>query len=366
MGRFQENSWSRKGFTLIELLVVIAIIAILIALLVPAVQKVREASARTQCANNIKQVGLAAQTHHDTYQKFPAALEIAKPPANGTRDSASTYRTPAFGPNWAVYLLPYLEQSSLFLKAEPGKYMATAGVDKTWRAVVGTRIPSFLCPSDSNNSIDFSINNPNNLGPWARGNYAASAGGSWFTWTQKGGSSLDLDSRSATRAGGAFGINWGATLKQISSADGTSSTILINEVRAGLNVKDRRGVWAMGVGGSSVTCAIGAAGGGDCKQPNDNDEYSDDTENCNEARAAANAGNNGLGKLRFGCSNDNLPNNWPNWQANARSLHPGGVHCCFADGSVRFIYNNIANNIWIAVNSRDDGVVLPNSFGIFN
>jgi len=245
------------------------------------------------------------------------------------------------------------------VKADANKYLSSNGVDKTWRTVVGTRIPTMLCPSDANNNVDFSINNPNNVGPWARGNYAASAGGGWFNMAVKGESSESNGGKAGKPCGGVFGINWGASLKQIT--DGTASTIMINEVRAGLNSKDRRGVWAMGVSGSSVTSAIGL---GDCLQPNDNLDYSDDIENCNDARQAQGTNFN-WGTNRMGCSNDNQPNNWPNWQANARSMHAGGVNACFADGSVRFIFNSVPSNLWIAVNSRDDAVVLPNYYGFF-
>src|SRR5262249_5826800 len=136
--------------------------------------------------------------------------------------------------------------------------------------------------------------------------------------------------------GGPMGINWGATLTQISQTDGTAATIMFNEVRVGLNEKDRRGVWAMGLAGSSITAANPT---GDATVPNDMNEYSDDIEDCNQVRQAMGVGNSGLGKLRMGCSNDNLPNNWPNWQAQARSSHINGVNACFCDGSVHFITN---------------------------
>src|SRR5262245_25739991 len=102
----------RVGFTLIELLVVIAIIAILIGLLLPAVQKVREAAARMQCQNNLKQLGIAAHTYNDAKGKFPPAVQMSYAQW-GNWDLDSTATQP-FGPNWAIFILPYIEQDNLF------------------------------------------------------------------------------------------------------------------------------------------------------------------------------------------------------------------------------------------------------------
>src|SRR5687768_16191653 len=98
--------WKRSGFTLIELLVVIAIIAILIALLVPAVQKVRDAAARTQCQNNLKQQGLALHAYHDANRRLPPGAAADQPPFGTLAGS--------WGSSWRVYALPYIEQDNLF------------------------------------------------------------------------------------------------------------------------------------------------------------------------------------------------------------------------------------------------------------
>jgi prepilin-type N-terminal cleavage/methylation domain-containing protein/prepilin-type processing-associated H-X9-DG protein len=342
-----------RGFTLIELLVVIAMIAILIGLLLPAIQKVREAAARIKCRNNLKQLGLAAHNYHDANNKFPPAVQIADPPPNGSHYIVSAnYRTPGFGPNWAVFLLPYLEQAPLFATINPSSYLATNGTDQSWRNVRSAKIPILLCPSDSGADVPFALNG----GDWARGNYAANAGNGYFKWTLNGASSSTTFGPADNRVGGVFGINWGATLLGI--PDGTSNTILFNEVRIGLTDSDRRGVWAMGLGASSVTAAMAF---GDSTGPNDSNEFSDDIEDCSAVRTALGVGNTGLGRLQMGCA-ANPPLDFPNIQGQARSRHTGGVNTCLADGSVRFVPNTIPQTVWGYLNSRDDDQVFNLDF----
>ena len=115
--RFKNgSSRPRRGFTLVELLVVIAIIAVLIALLVPAVQKVREAASRTQCTNNIKQIGLAVHAYHDVYNKLPnmqnwySTNPLSLP---SSWIAGSTSADGAMG-TWLVHLLPYVEQTAVY------------------------------------------------------------------------------------------------------------------------------------------------------------------------------------------------------------------------------------------------------------
>src|SRR5437762_5427140 len=155
-------SLRRRGFTLIELLVVIAIIAILIGLLVPAVQKVRAAAARAQCSNNLKQIGLAMHMHQDNYKKLPM----------GWVTSLDGTIAPSPGWSWAVLILPYLEQGPLYnqistLFGNPRIANAAAAANPpnnnpvsagTNGAIIQTSIPIYICPSDAGGPLNTNFN----------------------------------------------------------------------------------------------------------------------------------------------------------------------------------------------------------------
>jgi prepilin-type N-terminal cleavage/methylation domain-containing protein/prepilin-type processing-associated H-X9-DG protein len=134
-----RNNPVRRGFTLIELLVVIAILGMLIALLLPAVQKVREAAARAQCMNNLKQIGLALHNYHDVYKHFPPGYLDRNTDPNSTPDND---QGPGWG--WASFLLPFLEQQNLFKQIN---FNQTVGTGSNV-AICQQQLAIFQCPSD--------------------------------------------------------------------------------------------------------------------------------------------------------------------------------------------------------------------------
>jgi prepilin-type N-terminal cleavage/methylation domain-containing protein/prepilin-type processing-associated H-X9-DG protein len=211
----------RQGFTLIELLVVIAIIAALLGLLMPAVQKVREAAARLQCKNNLKQIGLALHHYHDAEQSFPSGYVAFASYSDGATDTA-----PGWG--WAALVLPYLEQDALYRQINFKQSVAVSPAAQV-------SVKMYLCPSDPTPPGAFAV--PDAFGNpvvWAAPcSYAACVGG-------------DESETDGPSGLGIFYRNSRTRFTDIS--DGTSNTILVGE-RAWCNAN---GIWAGAVPGGVI------------------------------------------------------------------------------------------------------------------
>jgi prepilin-type N-terminal cleavage/methylation domain-containing protein/prepilin-type processing-associated H-X9-DG protein len=205
-----------KAFTLIELLVVIAIIAILIGLLLPAVQKVREAAARMQCSNNLKQLGLACHSYHDANQGLPSGYRAISP----------TGTAPGWG--WGAYLLPYLEQDNLYRTLNLGQPVESS-------PNIRTVLKAFLCPSDQVPPVPFDIQNAS-LGTICQAapcSYAASCGS-------------DASEVDDPEGNGVFYRNSSVRFTDIT--DGLSNTVFLGD-RAWA---DTKGTW-VGIPSDAVT-----------------------------------------------------------------------------------------------------------------
>jgi prepilin-type N-terminal cleavage/methylation domain-containing protein/prepilin-type processing-associated H-X9-DG protein len=303
----------RRGFTLIELLVVIAIIAVLIGLLLPAVQKVREAAARTQCSNNLKQIGLALHNYHDAYNVFAPGYVASAPYSNGATDT-----TPGWG--WATFILPYLEQGNLYRQFDLGQPAQN---------FPGTQamLKNYLCPSDLAPAAPFTVpdafGNPVTLA--APCSYAACCGGD------------ETDTADPTGLG-VFYRNSRTRLTDIT--DGTSQTILAGE-RACANAQ---GVWA------------GAVPNGVVLRGPYNINPGTSTEPAPCLVLAHSHLNNTSGDTDGGLDDFS-------------SKHPGGANILFADGSVHFIRSVPGDNpdgsytqgslIFQALGTRANGEVVP-------
>jgi prepilin-type N-terminal cleavage/methylation domain-containing protein len=319
-----------RGFTLIELLVVIAIIAILIGLLLPAVQKVREAAARMKCSNNLKQLGIACHTYHDTYGELPPAV-MTGGQAVPTSVSAGATTATAYGPNWAVFLLPYFEQDNLYRNMAITGWSKTSIGNATWRNFINTPIQTLTCPSDPFSGTPFAGGG----GTWARGGYAANAGPAPWASTHNGGSGTA--GNPVVQGRGPMTSNWGDGIHRM--PDGSSNTIMISHVRAGTTAADQRGSWALGFPGSSAT-----AGQTSLVGPNDTTQF-DQIEACVNNQTIA-----------MGC----VASTAGPLAGNSRSQHTGVTIACFGDGQVRNISNSIAAQAWTLLTSANDGQPTPN------
>lgn len=289
----------RRAFTLIELLVVIAIISVLISLLLPAVQKVREAASRMQCSNNLRQIGLALHNYHDSMRVFPAGYV-----ANVDGSGADT--TPELGWGWGSMILDRIEQDNLRKQLN---FNAGISAQPTY---LTTEVKLFRCPSDTAPPT-FTVYNSSGtaLATVGHANYIGMYGSS-ETWANAG--------------EGCFWRNSRVRIADIT--DGMSNTIIAGERASTMSLP----TWTGAVlGGRVPSVAVPA-----------NSESS-----------------SSLVLSRTGLLADpRMPNNTLGDADNFSSRHPGGCNFVLGDGSVRFISDNISASTWIGLGTRAGGEVL--------
>ncbi len=309
----------QRGFTLVELLVVIAIIGVLVALLLPAVQAAREAARRTTCQNNMKNVALAVLNYEGTHKTFPNGTNFDRARENQISQISD------MGPNWVISVLPFMEFQALH-----DSFNLTVSIkDVRNREPRGAVIPSMLCPSDLNNQTKLSSARMGDN--WARGNYAANVGGGGLYYTA--GSTLhiwgpDSGGWKNDERRGVMGPNVAVSVKRIT--DGMTKTIMLGEVRAGIDETDSRGTWAFGHAGASLIAWYGS--NGDANGPNAGYPKADDVftdSGCVEKEALHLA--------------SNMPCDTGGYAAQAapRSMHVGGIFVAMCDGSVQFVFDDI-------------------------
>jgi prepilin-type N-terminal cleavage/methylation domain-containing protein/prepilin-type processing-associated H-X9-DG protein len=356
----------RKGFTLIELLVVIAIIAILIGLLVPAVQKVREAAARMQCSNNLKQLGLACHNFHSTFNALPP--------------SGSTWigSTP---PSMVVIVLPYVEQANLYNQFN---FAADINLDVSNDLARRSQVPFLLCPSDSssNTQTDPGTAVTGNTNPIGRNNYMACIG---TTSDQRSTDGLHVgvfnyQTTGGTTASPTIKVSSKVTLSAITGGDGTSNTAMWSETKlsqAGTNRYDPTNVYLLPTsdpGYSVLTPMFGPL----FNETNAAALFVGMTYHCNSWDYGPTnvISYRGLEYYRGLPALSNythtIPPNYNGYDCGddttfntahiaARSYHTGGVNVCFVDGSVHFISNGITFTTWQAIGTRSAGDLVDGS-----
>ena len=354
MPKSRPNSLRRRGFTLIELLVVIAIIAVLIALLLPAVQQAREAARRSQCKNNLKQLGLALYNYHDVYTVFPYRKGGTGPRQGTDCNTANSNRLSGFMP-----LMPYLEQAPLFNAVQKGDGTVQPGGPCGWAgwSVWDVAIPALMCPSDPGSNEHRKVTN-----------YVFSEGDTINSY------------RDTQNVRGMFPYQ--RCLAERDCLDGTSNTIFMSET-----IRSKNGRYA-GLGSlTSVRPNEGVAEGysgignnpGVCLGAITNGYYT------NPAVVKNRGGGNAWdGQPEYVGFNTVMPPNGPSCVdmagaccgdsrhgvLAARSRHIGGVQCLMGDGAVRFISENIDTGnlasaqvtsgpspygVWGALGTRDGG-----------
>ena len=296
---------NRRAFSLIELLVVIAIVAILIGLLVPAVQKVRESAARAKCANNLKQMGLALLGYHDTHKLFPRGGY-----ATTNVPQAATATDPAIATklSWAASVLPWLEPDALYRTIHPDlPYTDSANLPAGQ-----TVLSVFLCPTSPNDSL-FRVTPDlptSSMNQYARSDYGAVNG-------ERG-----LRSPTATNSPERGVLITESNLSLADITDGTSQTILLGEVPEGIH-----SIWISVHNVFDQSAPVS-------ERHSDTSPYPS-------------------------CL---IPGVFCDFGQEVTSYHPGGAQTVFADGSVHFLRTAMDNAVLAALCSRAGGEPVGGDF----
>jgi prepilin-type N-terminal cleavage/methylation domain-containing protein len=354
----------RKAFTLVELLIVIGIIGILIALLLPAVQSAREAARRSQCTNNLKQIGLALHNYHDAHKTLPPSVVLGIPevPVNLSRPELPYHHT------WITKVLPHLEQRSIYDMMNP--------LLPAWDIPTNKPMPFGLnllknlkCPSESG----FKKTTETHLTPFT--NYAASEGYWWWSTAHFSFPTIPTDAEHPYNKypimrnrefSGVFSITQTNNFSDIS--DGTSNVVMVAEVN---NTGFKRGtgyprtIWSCGTGvpripGPEAVFRAAFVGPGYCGTSTQGEEGNPPRFRHPDGTLTGNI-----------CSWFRerpymyMPTYMSSWGPNsdwpgASSMHPGQVNILLSDGSSRPISETVDFAVWMQINGRRDNIAVPN------
>lgn len=339
------------GFTLIELLVVIAIIGIMMAMLMPAVQMVREAARRTSCANNLRQVGIAVHNYESALRKLPAASLFPTNDPTGVPLADSSIRN---GWSAQAQLLPFLEQENLSSKIDYSigyKDHLPVTINDSLEQISSFRIQTYICPSEVND-VPRGVGTDEEDYPL---NYGWN-GGEWFVYDPTDGSS----------GSGAMVCN--RQLRMTEIQDGTSHTLMFSEVKAYtpyFRNADLAAPLAIPTEPEDVVVLDG-----DFKTNSGHTEWVDGRVHQSGFTATFPPNTQ---VLYVDASGQEFDVDWTNHQegrngltdtavtfaaVTSRSFHPSGVNTCRADGSVAFVSASINRELWRAFASRNGGEVV--------
>ncbi len=323
----------RHGFTLIELLVVIAIIAVLIALLLPAVQQAREAARRTQCRNNLKQLGLALHNYHDAANSFPIGSRYGTGPE--THNS---------GCNWRVSILPYMDQAPLYNKLNfNGAYFGGYGPSYVANGgneiLLGLNVPGFLCPSSTADPF-----HPGGTPDFSNSSKAlvihyVGITGAYRDSTSTPAPICQTSTRGMMCANGSLRVNQATNLRDLT--DGASNTIIVAE-QSGVVGSTSPVPISSNYGGGWTGCFVSYTVAG-------------------WPSGTPNVFATGVTTVRFAPNTKTATANASSqpYETNTilNSFHVGGVNVMTADGAVRFVSDSVDISTLLTVCGRNDGLV---------